>query len=127
MRLEQGCIQKCFDIRGIAVETASSAQENPEMSLIGLHEPREVRSMILRVRDNHGLSGSNRTGGNASKDQGGNPLLPQPVLNTKELEQLVVRQNETMIEIKDVLQDMKSALFSMNEKMSQRENDSNTQ
>ena len=111
LRLEQGCIQRCYDIQGIVVETASASQEKPEMQLLGLYKPRAVRSMILKVRDNHGLQGMTTTG----TPSGANPLLPQanvaPVFETKQLEDLVTQQHQTMIEIKDVLQDMKVCLF----------------
>merc|ERR1712204_142219 len=115
LRLEQGCVQKCFDVQGIAVETASSSAEKSEISLIGLYKPQEVRMMILRVRDNNGINGVAGTVNGSTGNP--NPLLPPPTLNTKELEQLVEQQTETMVEIKDVLVDMKNALISMNEKM----------
>eukprot|EP01084_Bolivina_argentea_P291541 501074_1 len=124
LRLEQGCIQKCYDIQGVVVETASSSKEKPEMTLLGLYKPRAVRSMILKVRDNHGLSGID--GGTSG---GYNPLLPavsNTGMNTKPLEELMTKQSETMIEIKDVLQDMKTALVSMNQKMGDRDNENPT-
>merc|ERR1712129_224320 len=122
LRLEQGCVQKCFDVQGIAVATASSSAEKSEISLIGLYKPREVRMGILRVRDNQGINGvAGTVNGSTGKGGGVNPLLPPPTLNTKELEQLVEQQTETMVEIKDVLVDMKNALISMNEKMNDKQ------
>eukprot|EP00486_Rosalina_sp_Unknown_P001288 CAMPEP_0201566824 /NCGR_PEP_ID=MMETSP0190_2-20130828/6912_1 /ASSEMBLY_ACC=CAM_ASM_000263 /TAXON_ID=37353 /ORGANISM="Rosalina sp." /LENGTH=263 /DNA_ID=CAMNT_0047986063 /DNA_START=18 /DNA_END=809 /DNA_ORIENTATION=- len=119
LKLEQGCIQKCYNIQGIAVETASSMEGKPEMGLVGLYKPRAVRSMILKVRDNHGFGTLN--GGKNNGTPGANPLLPQSpmaVMETKQLEDLVTQQHQTMIEIKDVLEDMKTALVSMDQKMS---------
>ena len=106
LKLEQGCIQKCYNVQSIAVETASSMEGKPEMGLVGLYKPRAVRSMILKVRDNHGFGPMDGKG-----TPGANPLLPQqpmaPPMDTKQLEDLVTQQHQTMIEIKDVLQDMK--------------------
>merc|ERR1719150_1044758 len=52
LEVQQGCIQKCFDIREIRVETASATNEMPEMRLIGLHNALDIRTKILKVRDN---------------------------------------------------------------------------
>merc|ERR1711997_934687 len=116
LRLEQGCIQKCFNVEAIVVETASASQAAPEMSLVGLYKPKEVRRMVLNVRDrvngNAGMS-INVAGSSLSF----NPLLPSP--DTKELQTLMSKQNDTMLEIKDVLKDMRSALVSMDKKMEQ--------
>ena len=123
-KVEQGCVQKCFGVEGIVVETASSNKEKPEMSLIGLKRPRAVRAMILKIRDQHGLAPGPATSVNAQATggYGFNPLLPQAAsADTKQLEVLVTQQHQTMVEIKDVLQDMKTALVSMNDKMSRRE------
>ncbi len=38
LRLEQGYIQKCCDIQGVVVETASSSKKKPEMTLVGLYK-----------------------------------------------------------------------------------------
>merc|ERR1719361_198519 len=118
LQLQQGCIQRCFDIHEIQVQTASNTSESgPEMRLIGLTEPMLTRSKILKVRD--GVSGSNIVPvGDAS---GPNPLLPAEPVSTKELQAVMSSQNDTMLEIKDVLQDMRTALVSMNEKMEKRE------
>merc|ERR1712187_802867 len=51
LQVQQGCIQKQFDIQEIHVETASSTSEMPEMRLIGLNNPMEIRTKILKVRD----------------------------------------------------------------------------
>merc|ERR1712242_2514 len=114
LQLQQGCVQRCFEVHEIQVQTASNtAESGPEMRLIGLTEPMETRSKILKVRD-----GGNGANGAASGQQGGdNPLLPSGGSSTKELQVLMGNQNDTMLEIKDVLQDMRTALVSMNEKM----------
>merc|ERR1719330_783503 len=70
LQLQQGCVQKCFDIHEIQVQTASNTSESgPEMRLIGLTEPMATRSKILKVRDT--ASGVMPVG-----NQGPNPLLP---------------------------------------------------
>jgi len=110
LRLEQGCCQKCFDIFGIEVETPSASKQQSEMSLLGLHRPQEIRSMILKVRDQNGLGGMRKA-------------MPQAVAassgmgDVKAVEVLVTQQHETFVEIKDVLQDMRTALQDMDKKM----------
>merc|ERR1719361_555487 len=117
LQLQQGCIQRCFDIHEIQVQTASNTSESgPEMRLIGLTEPMLTRSKILKVRDV--ASGSNIV---PVGNSGPNPLLPAEPVSTKELQAVMSSQNDTMLEIKDVLQDMRTALVSMNEKMEKRE------
>ena len=106
LQLQQGCVQRCFDIHEIQVQTASNTSESgPEMRLIGLTEPMATRSKILKVRDS--ASGHLMPQGNQS---GPNPLLPAEPVSTKELQTIMSNQNETMVEIRDVLQDMKAAL-----------------
>ena len=80
-----------------------------------------MNMQILKIRDSHGHDGTqaihnvNAVGVGSSY----NPLLPQS--DTQRLEELVAGQNETMLQIKDVLVDMKSALVSMEAKMAQKD------
>merc|ERR1719330_2356 len=111
LQIQQGCIQKCFGIKEIRVETASATAEVPEMRLIGLHNPLETRAKILNVRDRHSQQGQYQPVGG-----GYNPLLPQQS-STDELKKVISSQHDTMIEIKDVLSDMRTALVQMNDKM----------
>jgi len=112
LRLEQGCIQKCFGVEAIVVETASATPKSPEMRLLGLREPQDVRRRILNLRDCRGVQAAAARADGAGAH---NPLLPEA--DTVKLEQLVSTQNATMLEIKDVLQDMRTALVSMDRKM----------
>ena len=115
LQVQQGCIQRCFDIKEIRVETASATAEMPEMRLIGLNEPLEIRSKILNVRDHQkGKSAYYQAG--ADNGSSSNPLLP-PGDKEAALEKVIASQHETMIQIKDVLQDMRTALVAMNDKM----------
>ena len=82
------------------METPSASQKQSEMSLLGLHQPKEVRSMILKIRDDHGLSGVKRSMAVAVSQ-------PQGLADVKQVEVLVTQQHETFKEIKDVLQDMR--------------------
>ena len=122
LQIQQGCLQRCYGIEEIRVETASANQQAPEMSLVGLKDAREIRSMVLKVRDNHNIfnnnSNSTKGGGAISSNNSYNPLLPNDNnQSTKELENLISAQHQTMVEIKDVLKDMKNALISMDNKM----------
>merc|ERR1712228_726923 len=114
MVIQQGCLQKYYEIKEIQVQTASATTDgSPEMTLLGLNDPLGIRSKILKVRD-----GVSAVSGNNYKSE--NPLLPangQGVASTKELEQIVQSQHETIVEIKDVLKEMKNALVSMDNKM----------
>eukprot|EP01083_Nonionella_stella_P027745 76430_1 len=118
VRLDQGCIQKCYNIHEVAIETASSTQGQSEIALIGLHRPRAVRRMLLKARDNHGLDGMQSHAVNKA------PQLNMLVI--KELETLTTQQHETMIEIKDVLQDMKPILIRVVQKMGDKINNEST-
>lgn len=116
MVIQQGCVQKSYEIKEIQVQTASATQDGgAEMTLLGLHDPLGIRSKILKVRDGHS-SHVYPSGNNVN-----NPLLPPHEQNggvsTKELEQIVTSQHETIVEIKDVLKEMKDALVSMDNKM----------
>eukprot|EP01084_Bolivina_argentea_P243197 407749_1 len=119
LRLEQGWLQRCFNIQAIAVQTASSGGAIADISLIGLYNPRDVRKMILKVKEQHGLGA---LAGESTTD-GANPLLPaakgapQQAMDTAKLEGLIVQQSEVMVEIKDVLQDMKNVLVTLNQNM----------
>jgi len=119
LQVQQGCVQRCFDVREIRVETASATSEMPEMRLIGLNNPLEIRTKILKVRDGNSNVCSHYQSGTAGDDASYNPLLPQPQgASTEQLQAIIASQSETMIQIKDVLQDMRSALQSMDSKMS---------
>ena len=118
LQVQQGCIQRCFDIKEIRVETASATNEMPEMRLIGLNNPLEIRTKILKVRDNN--TGNYQQNLNNSY----NPLISpqqqqqqQQQPSTEQLQEIIANQHETMIQIKDVLQDMRTALVSMDNKM----------
>mmetsp|Transcript_44446 Transcript_44446/g.71188 ORF Transcript_44446/g.71188 Transcript_44446/m.71188 type:complete len:244 (+) Transcript_44446:29-760(+) len=112
LQVQQGCVQRCFDIREIRVETASATKEVPELVLIGLHDPLEVRAQILRVRDSAVPSSLSPHQQQSSQQQ---------QVDTKQLEQIISSQQETMLQIKDVLQDMRTALISMDNKMNANE------
>ena len=127
LQKQQNCVQKCFDIKEIRVETASANQQEPEMSLVGLLEPDEVRKMVLAVRDKHSLNGykpgfvSDGSGYIAplnNSNNNNNPLLNDN--NSKEVVITMQKQQETMLEVRDLLKDMKDALVSMNKKMDDR-------
>merc|ERR1712087_222924 len=113
LQVQQGCIQRCFDVREIRVETASATSEMPEMRLIGLNNPMETRTKILKVRDG-GVAASHYQSGDAQV----NPLLPPAQgASTEQLQAIIASQSETMTQIRDVLQDMRTALRSMDSKM----------
>merc|ERR1712087_137468 len=114
LQVQQGCIQNCFNIKEIRVETASATEGMPEMRLIGLNDPLEIRSKILDVRD-HQKKGKGDYYQATDNGSSYNPLLPSS--NEEALQKVVASQHETMIQIKDVLQDMRTALVSMNDKM----------
>lgn len=113
LQIQQGCIQNCYGIKEIRVETASATAEMPEMRLIGLNDPLEIRSRVLDARDDQ--RGKNNYHQAANNDNAFNPLLPSA--QEADLQKVISSQHETMIQIKDVLQDMRTALVSMNEKM----------
>jgi len=120
LQVQQGCIQKCYGIKEIRVETASATNEMPEMKLVGLENALEIRSQILRVRDTIGAN----MGYQQSAQSQYNPLIApnqQKQANTEQLQQIISSQHETMLQIKDVLHDMRTALVSMDKKM-QKEN-----
>lgn len=116
LQVQQGCIQRCFDIREIRVETASATNEMPELRLIGLRNALETRTKILKVRDNQNING------NISANNSYNPLIQpqQQQQSTEQLQSIIANQHETMIQIKDVLQEMRTALVSMDNKMQQK-------
>eukprot|EP00486_Rosalina_sp_Unknown_P000806 CAMPEP_0201564970 /NCGR_PEP_ID=MMETSP0190_2-20130828/3735_1 /ASSEMBLY_ACC=CAM_ASM_000263 /TAXON_ID=37353 /ORGANISM="Rosalina sp." /LENGTH=246 /DNA_ID=CAMNT_0047981867 /DNA_START=43 /DNA_END=783 /DNA_ORIENTATION=+ len=114
LQVQQGCIQRCFDIREIRVETASATNEMPELRLIGLHNALETRTKILTVRDNQNFNGGN------SANNSYNPLIQPQQQSTEQLQSIIANQHETMIQIKDVLTEMRSALVSMDNKMQQK-------
>eukprot|EP01084_Bolivina_argentea_P259918 438778_1 len=113
LQIQQGCLQRMYDVHEIRVETASATKEAPEMQLIGLHQPREIRAKILKARDAQSDQAQS-TGGYSF-----NPLLPNQKneSSTEELQKIIASQQETLVEIKDVLQDMRTALVSMDNKM----------
>ena len=112
-----------YDIQEIQVKTASSnAESGPEMRLVGLHDPLEIRSKILKVRDSQNGTAPQHTNSYQGDGNGYNPLLADQVDPSRaELQRVIESQTETMSEIKDVLVDMKAALQSMNAKTEQRD------
>lgn len=88
LQVQQGCLQKYFDVREIRVETASATSEMPEMRLIGVHDPLEIRSKILKVRDGNVGSSHYQSG-----DAAHNPLLPQSQgASTEQLQSIIASQ-----------------------------------
>mmetsp|Transcript_57941 Transcript_57941/g.96095 ORF Transcript_57941/g.96095 Transcript_57941/m.96095 type:complete len:243 (+) Transcript_57941:53-781(+) len=109
LQMQQGCVQRCFDIQEIRVETASATSDMPELRLVGLHNARATRAKILDVRDHRQVK----------DDAGGyNPLLASQQNQQEQMQQTMSAQHDTMLQIKDVLQEMRNALVSMDNKMS---------
>eukprot|EP00483_Globobulimina_turgida_P001761 UN01763 len=63
LSVSQGCLERCFDIKSLSVENASSSAGAPEMILVGLIEPEATRKLVLRTRDNNGFGPSNPNSG----------------------------------------------------------------
>eukprot|EP01084_Bolivina_argentea_P035584 65990_1 len=57
LSISQGCLQRCFNIKSLSVENASSSAGAPEMILNGLIDPEGTRKLVLRTRDNNGFGG----------------------------------------------------------------------
>eukprot|EP01084_Bolivina_argentea_P257150 433176_1 len=117
LQKQQGCLQRYFNIEEIRVETASAKPDSgPEMQLIGLKGAHEIRTMILKVRDGQSI---NNIIPNKAASSGYNPLLPDDNNRSynKQVEEAITSQHETLVQIKDVLQEMKSALVSMDTKI----------
>eukprot|EP01084_Bolivina_argentea_P092744 166834_1 len=106
LQVQQGCIQKCFDIREIRVETASATNEMPEMRLIGLHNALEIRTKILKVRDNVGnTSGYYQSDIQLNQQQQKQQQQQEP--SSEQLQEIITSQHETMIQNKDVIIEMR--------------------
>lgn len=106
LQIQQGCVQRCFDIKEIRVETASANQQEPEMSLVGIKQTDEIRSMVLQMRDDIQSNGAANINNKAmssliqNKSYGTDPQLID--INTK--------QQETLVEIRDLLVDVRKEL-----------------
>eukprot|EP00483_Globobulimina_turgida_P011731 UN11753 len=93
LAIKQGCINSCFDIKGITVDTASVTQEANELKLLGVIKPEQLRKKVLTIRDQN------------SKYHQHIPLQAQnmdnPLLDVGNTE-----VHQTLIEMKDLLVDM---------------------
>ena len=53
LKLQQNFCQRWLDVWGMSMETAgqSGTESGPEMSLVGLHEPRRFKQQVLAQRN----------------------------------------------------------------------------
>jgi len=126
LEIQQGWVQRLYDVTEIQVKTVSNSEGSPEMRLIGLQRPLEIRSKILKVRD-RGYRTNGRTVNHSINQKNGktphSPLLPVKMrvqnkksVSSEDLQDIIVTQSETMSELKDVLIDMRTALISLHSK-----------
>jgi len=113
-RLQQGCVQRCFDIKEIVLETASSTKGMPELTLVGVKDADNIRRMILRARDQYGVSLVHSYDSSKNKNTSDiNPLLSDRNNNNNnnnnnyngnaQIMQMQVETNNTLSEIRDLL------------------------
>ena len=127
LSVSQGCLERCFDIKSLSVENASSSAGAPEMILVGLIDPEGVRKLVLRTRDNNGFGGSNANNLGKSNTMIGsngnlnNPLLPDNNGGNNfgaQNYQINMQQAQTLTDIKDLLIGVKQSLDTLNQTMS---------
>jgi hypothetical protein len=73
--LSQGCLEKCFNVRRLTIETAgaSGPQAGPELSLAGIMDPETFRNTVLAYRHDYVDNGSRADGlGTGAKTSNGN-------------------------------------------------------
>eukprot|EP01083_Nonionella_stella_P038591 104961_1 len=117
LSISQGCLQRCYDVKSLSVENASSGGNIPEMVLIGLVDPEGIRKMVLRTRDNNGFGGANnanRRGGNNLN----NPLLNDPY--AAQTYQVNMKQAQELQDIKSLLIGVKQSIDTLNRTMSRQ-------
>ena len=129
LSVSQGCIERCFDVKSLSVENASSSQGAPEMILVGLIDPEGTRKLVLRTRDLGGFApdGASSTnlynkGGiaNVGGNNLNNPLLDDNAgggVYAKQNYEINMQQAQTLTEIKDLLVGVKQSLDTLNETM----------
>eukprot|EP01084_Bolivina_argentea_P174858 302862_1 len=111
LSVKQGCVNACFDIKDITVDTASVTQEANELHLIGIKQPEGLRKKVLRIRDrNSAYMYGAQIPLKIQRDNESNPLIDGN--NNKDITQM----NQTLFEIKDLL-------IEMNQNMANLKND----
>ena len=101
LAIKQGCVNACFDIKEITVDTASVTQETNELKLIGVTDPEKLRKKVLQIRDRDSQL---KSGGNAQQIalRVDNNREDNPLLGGNKNEQVT----QTLVEIKDLLVSM---------------------
>ena len=119
LSIKQGCLQRCYNLKELCVETASASAAAPEMVLVGVIDPESVRKMVLRTRDNNGINGSdgrvNIVAAYNPNIGGGGGIADNS--STQQLISVSVQQQQTLSEIKNLLVDVASGINNLNKTM----------